>query len=140
MRNITSELGEIQDDYKVRDLMEDLDKHTIRLNNRLTRQRKDRVTDLLLELQAVIEETTSEVFQNLEEVEAAYEWLSGEICYEKYLIATDYEENFASPKSYWEHQQKLEEETGQTITRTSTNTTFPSRSVNRQTTPRSNNK
>ena len=100
MRNVTSELREIQDNEEVRYLVEELDEHTIRLCNRLTRQRKDRVTDLLLELQAVIEETTSEVFQNLEEVEAAYEWLSGEICYEKYLIATDYEENFASPKSY----------------------------------------
>ena len=99
MRNITSELREIQDNYEVRDLVEDLDKHTIRLNNRLTRQRKDRVTELLLALQIVIEETTSVVFQNLEEVEEAYDWLSGEICWEKYLIATDYEEIFPPRKA-----------------------------------------
>ena len=100
MRDVTSELREIQDNEEVRYLVEELDEHTIRLCDRLTRQRKERVTDLLLELQAVIEGTTAEVFQNLEEVEAAYAWLSGEICDEKYLIATDYEENFASPKSY----------------------------------------
>ena len=100
MRDVTSELREIQDNEEVRYLVEELDEHTIRLCDRLTRQRKERVTDLLLELQAVIEGTTAEVFQNLEEVEAAYDWLSGEICYEKYLIATDYEEKFSSPKSY----------------------------------------
>ena len=100
MRNITSELREIQDDYEVRDLVEDLYKHSTRLNYRLTRKRKDRITELLLALQIVIEETTLVVFQNLEEVEEAYDWLSGEICWEKYLIATDYEEFFSSPKSY----------------------------------------